>query len=124
VDFRYICLPVEEYVRFQILSVVTVKKFALWDMTPCRIVWDELPDPEYGDTALLRNTNYLSGDTLQNPRRHESYQHRYESLKSLVYLSVFLRGDRNYKDDITSMSDECVEHWQNDTDRRKPTWSK
>jgi len=44
-------------VRFEIFSVVTMKKFALWHMTPCHIVWGELPDPEYGDTALLRNTN-------------------------------------------------------------------
>jgi hypothetical protein len=64
VDFRYICLPVEEYVRFEILSLVTVKKFALWGMAPCHIVWGELPSPEYGDTALLRNTNYLPVDMV------------------------------------------------------------
>jgi len=109
-------------VGFEILSVVTVKKFALWDMTPCRIVWGELPDPEYGDTVLLRNTNYLPVDTVQHPRRRESYQHRGENLKSLIHFSVFLSsGALSYKDGTTSMSDECMEHWRNDTDRRKLT---
>ena len=120
-DFRYICLPVKEYVRFEILSVVTVTKFALWPMTPCHIVWGELPDPEYGDTAFLRNTNYLPVDTVQHLRQHESYQYRCENLKSLIFFSVFLSDALSYKDGTTSMSDECMERWRNDTVRRKPT---
>jgi hypothetical protein len=90
-------------------------------MTPCHIVWGEVSDPEYGDTALLRNTTYLLADTVQHPRRHESYQHRRENLKSLIYCSLFLSHALSYKGSTTSMSDECVEHWRNDTDGRNPT---
>ena len=96
-------------------------KFALWHMTSCHIVWGELPDPEYGDTAPLRNTNYLPFDAMQHPRQRESYQYRCEDLKSVIYFSVFLSDALSYEDSTTSISDECMECWRNDTDRRKPT---
>jgi hypothetical protein len=74
-------------------------------MTPCRIVWDVLPDLEYGDTALLRNTAtyQVTRCNIPDDMNLISTAMRASNLSSI--LVFFFSGALSYKDDTTSMSD-------------------